>query len=127
MADDRIITIRFKPECVPDMELYSRLEAEKRRLGLSMPAYVKDILRRRFEGSGSMLGHTEADTCMEQMRVILQEELASQSAALTGVFERLVESLPSGLQKKAELSDEILPGYSDRFPEGLNGVLEKFM
>ena len=127
MADDRVITLRFKPECVPDMELYSRLEAEKRRLGLSMPAYVKDILRRRFEGSGSMLGHTEADTCMEQMRVILQEELASQSAALTGVFERLVESLPSGLQKKAELSDEILPGYSDRFPEGLNGVLEKFM
>ena len=127
MADDRVITLRFKPECVPDMELYNRLEAEKGRLGLSMPTYVKDILRRRFEGSGSMLGHTEADTCMEQMRVILQEELASQSAALTGVFERLVESLPSGLQKKAELSDEILPGYSDRFPEGLNGVLEKFM
>ena len=127
MADDRVITLRFKPECVPDMELYNRLEAEKGRLGLSMPTYVKDILRRRFEGSGSMLGHTEADTCMEQMRVILHEELASQSAALTGVFERLVESLPSGLQKKAELSDEILPGYSDRFPEGLNGVLEKFM
>ena len=44
MADERVVTLRFKPECVPDMELYSRLEAEKRRIGLSMPVYVKGIL-----------------------------------------------------------------------------------
>lgn len=31
------------------------------------------------------------------------------------------------LQKKGEPSGEVLPGYSDRFPEGLNGVLEKIM
>lgn len=127
MGDDRIITIWFKPECVPDMELYSRLEAEKRQIGLSMPAYVKDIFRRHFEDSGRVWGRTEAGICMEQMREILQEELASQSVALARMFERMVESLPAGPQKKGEPSGEVLPGYSDRFPEGLNGVLEKFM
>ena len=127
MADERIITIRFKPECVPDMELYSRLEAEKRRLGLSMPTYVKDILWQHFEGSGKMGRHTEADICMEQMRGILHEELASQSTTLAGMIERMAESIPGGRQKEREPSGETLPGYSDRFPEGLNGVLEKFM
>ena len=48
MSDDRIITLRFKPENVPDMELYRELEAEKKRLGLSMPVYVKDILQLPF-------------------------------------------------------------------------------
>ena len=114
MADERVVTLRFKPECVPDMELYSRLEAEKKRLGLSMPAYVKDILRRHFEDSGRIWEHVEAGICMEQVRGIVHEELASQSAELAGMIER-------------ELSGEALPGYSDSFPEGLNGVLEKFM
>lgn len=127
MADDRVITLRFKPECVPDMELYNRLEAEKGRLGLSMPAYVKDILRQYFENPGRMWGHAEAGICMEQVRGIVQEELASQSAELAGMIERMAESLPDGLQKKGEPSGEVLPGYSDRFPEGLNGVLKKFM
>lgn len=127
MADDRVITLRFKPGSVPDMELYSRLEAEKRRLGLSMPAYVKDILRQRLEDPERVWRHAEAGICMEQMRGIVQEELASQSAALAGMFEKMAESLPGGLQKKAEPSGEVLPGYSDSFPEGLNGVLEKFM
>ena len=127
MADERVVTLRFKPECVPDMELYSRLEAEKKRLGLSMPAYVKDILRRHFEDSGRAWEHAEAGICMEQVRGIVHEELASQSAALAGMLEKMAESLPDGLQKKGEPSGEVLPGYSDRFPEGLNGVLEKFM
>ena len=127
MADERVVTLRFKPECVPDMELYSRLEAEKKRLGLSMPAYVKDILRRHFEDSGRIWEHVEAGICMEQVRGIVHEELASQSAELAGMIERMAESLPGGLQKERELSGEALPGYSDRFPEGLNGVLEKFM
>ena len=127
MADERVITLRFKPECVPDMELYSRLEAEKRRIGLSMPVYVKGILRRHFEDSGKVCEHAEAGICMEQVRGIVHEELASQSAALAGMIERMAESLPGGLQKERKPSGEALPGYSDRFPEGLNGVLEKFM
>ncbi len=127
MADDRVVTLRFKPGSVSDMELYSRLEAEKKRLGLSMPAYVKDILQRHFEDSGRVWEHAEVGICMEQVRGIVHEELASQSVALAGMFERMVESLPDGLQKKGEPSGEILPGYSDSFPAGLNGVLEKFM
>ena len=36
MADDRIITLRFKPKSVPDMELYRNLETEKKRLHASL-------------------------------------------------------------------------------------------
>lgn len=127
MADDRVITLRFKPENVPDMELYNRLETEKKRIGISMPAYVKGVLLQHFENPGRMWADAEADTCVEQMREIVHEELASQSAVLGGMFERIVQSLPDGIQKTGKASGEVLPEYSDRFPEGLNGVLEKFM
>ncbi len=127
MADERVVTLRFKPGSVPDMELYSKLEAEKKRLGLSMPIYVKDILRQYFESQAKAWTDAGADVCMERMREIVHEELASQSTVLAGIFEKAAESLPKGSQKTGELSSEALPGYSDRFPEGLNGILEKFM
>ena len=36
MADERIITLRFKGENHLDMELYQSLKREKKELGLSM-------------------------------------------------------------------------------------------
>lgn len=127
MADDRVVTLRFKLESVPDMELYNKLEAEKKRLGLSMPVYVKGVLCQHFGSQGRVWTDAGADICMERVRQIVHEELASQSAALAGMFEKMAEGLPRGLQTTGEPSGEELPGYSDRFPEGLNGVLEKFM
>ena len=50
MADDRVITLRFKSESVLDM--YRKLEMEKEQLGLSMPVYVKSILWRHLEVQG---------------------------------------------------------------------------
>lgn len=129
MADDRVITLRFKSESVPDVDLYRKLEMEKERLGLSMPIYVKSILWRHFGGAGQIQEGTGLDTpCMEQMKEIVHEELASQSDILVGMLERITEELVlmEGM-KKTSPSEEVLPGYSDAFPEGLNGVLEKFM
>lgn len=131
MADGRIITLRFKPESVPDMELYRELEDGKNRLGLSMPAYVKGILGRHFEGMGGSWKDTGTDACMEQIREIVHGEIAAHSAAVTGTLERIAEGLPDGMgslvREKPQGGGEALPEYSESFPEGLSGVLEKFL
>ena len=124
MSDDRIITLRFKPENVPDMELYRELEAEKKRLGLSMPVYVKDILQQHFKGGERMW----TDGCMERIREIVHGELASQNAVFAGQLEKIAAGTPGGIKNTGQSpEEETLPEYSDDFPEGLNGVLEKFM
>lgn len=128
MADDRIITLRFKPKSVPDMELYRNLETEKKRLGLSMPAYVKNALRQNFESRERMWTDGSVDVCMERIREIVHGELASQNAAFAGQLEKIAVGIPGGIKNTGQLSEEeALPEYSDNFPERLNDVLEKFM
>ncbi len=131
MADDRIITLRFKPESVPDMELYRNLEMEKKRLGLSMPAYVKNALRQNFEGRERIWTDGSVDVCMERIQEIVHGELALHSAAVSEMLAKMTGGAANGIGKaewgKTPDQGEMLPEYSDNFPEGLNGVLEKFM
>lgn len=131
MADDRIITLRFKPESVPDMELYRELEAEKKRLGLSMPAYVKNVLRQNFEGRERMWMDGGVDVCMERIREIVHGELVLHSAVVSEMVEKMAGGAANGIGKagwgKTPDQGERLPEYSENFPEGLNGVLERFM
>lgn len=131
MADDRIITLRFKPESVPDMELYRNLETEKKRLGLSIPAYVKNVLRQNFESRERMWTDDNVDVCMEWIREIVHGELALHSAAVSEMLGKMTGGAANGMGKaewgKTLDQGEKLPEYSENFPEGLNGVLEKFM
>lgn len=131
MGEDRVVTLRFKAGSVPDMELYEALAAERAGLGLSMPAYVKGILGRHFEGGGRGRTAGGADACMERIREIVRGELASHSSAITGMMEKLAEGLPdrTGKPERAEEQEgeESLPAYSGDFPERLYGVLEKFI
>lgn len=132
MADDRIITLRFKPESVPDMELYRNLETEKKRLGLSMPAYVKNVLRQNFESRERMWTDGNVDVCMERIREIVHGELALHSVVVSEMLEKMTGGVTNDMGKaewgKApDCLGERLPEYSDDFPEGLNDVLEKFM
>lgn len=76
MADDRIITLRFKTGNALDTELYRKLETEKRELGLSMPVYVKEIMRRHFE-SGEGNADSVADIVVGQVQKVIREEMAS--------------------------------------------------
>lgn len=95
MAEDKVITIRLQEWKTKDMELYRSLERGKKELGISMPGYVKGILRQYVEkGKREATG---VDVCMEQIRGIMHEELASQSAELAGAFERIAERLPGGI------------------------------
>lgn len=133
MTGDRVITLRFQERKAVDMELYRMLEEGRKGMGLSMPVYVKGILRQHFDGRGHGMG-TDAgmDACMERLREIVHGELASQSDVIAGMLEKIAEGFPKeagragktcGLQE----GDETLPGYSDSFPEGFDSVLEKFM
>ena len=130
MAEDKVITLRFQEWKAMDMELYRKLEKGKAELGLSMPAYVKGILRQHVEDSREGVGG--ADVCREQIREVVRGELASQSAILVGTIERIAEGLMDGTPKHeaAERFQErevVLPEYSDDLPDGMEGILEKFM
>lgn len=96
---------------------------------LSMPAYVKDILSRHFEGRERVWIGAGMDGCMERIREIVHGELVSQSADFTGQLEKIASGISSGTKNTGQPpeGEETLPEYSDDFPEGLNGVLEKFM
>ena len=68
---------------------------------------------------------------MERIREIVHGELALHSAAVSEMLAKMTGGAANGIGKAewGETPDqgEMLPEYSDNFPEGLNGVLEKFM
>lgn len=131
MADDRIITLRFKTGNALDTELYRKLETEKRELGLSMPVYVKEILRRHFE-SGERNADGGADIVVGRVQKVIRKEMASLGAVLAGTLVRMAGNSLENTGKsdlplrEPDEAENRLPGYSDEFPEGLNGVLDQF-
>lgn len=75
---------------------------------------------------------TGRDAYMERLREIVHGELASQSDAIAGMLEKIADGFPEGAGRTGKTGrlpegEEILPGYSDSFPEGFDSVLEKFM
>lgn len=130
MPEDKVISLRFREWKAMDMELYRNLEKGKQELGLSMPVYVKSILRQyleeeRKEGGG-------LDVRMERIREVVRGELDAQNAVLAEVFERIAERFPEDARKETQVDQPqecglALPEYSDSFPDGLNSVLEKFL
>lgn len=132
MTDDRIITLRFKAENSVDMELYRNLEKEKKEKGLSMPVYVKDVLRGHFERRQREKDDAEMDMCMGRIQNIVREELASLSAVIVGTIVRMVgnpidSTNAATCGRQPTEGKDILPEYSDEFPEGLDSVLDQFM
>lgn len=131
MADDRIITLRFKTGNAPDTELYRKLETEKRELGLSMPVYVKEILRRHFE-SGEGNADSVADIVVGRVQKVIREEMVSLGAVLVGTLVKMAGNPLENVGKSGfpvrepDEAENRLPGYSDEFPEGLNSVLDQF-
>lgn len=140
MADDKIITLRFKSENVLEMELYRELENEKNVLGLSMPVYVKGILQEHFEHKSS--GKIENEILWEmkdELRQYLKEiqsmvrsELVSLNSALLKTFVRMNETNATSISdiivsKSTEELEGNLPKISDELPDGFDDILGKFM
>ena len=131
MADERIITLRFKGENHLDMELYQSLKREKKELGLSMPAYVKEILRQHFENIRKEGMGGELNRCLEQMQNIVQEELAALkemvAEAMVGMSEFSPKNPKTDYEGISMEKEEILPEYSEELPKDMESVLEQFM
>ena len=132
MADERVITLRFKEENFLDMELYQSLEKEKKELGLSMPAYVKDILYQHFENIQKERTNGEINRCLERMQNMVHEEFVSLNDTITGMLARIPEASSSNIRRTAYEGismekGELLPEYSEELPEGMEGVLEQFI
>ena len=132
MAEEKVITLRFQERKAMDMELYRNLERGKEELGLSMPAYVKDVLRQHSRSAGKAGTDAGVEACMERIREIVHGELACQGAVLAGTLEKIAEGFPERMKNAAQTggppeSGEAFPGYSDSFPEGFDSVLERFM
>ena len=144
MADDKIITLRFKQENVLDMKLYRELECEKNCLGLSMPAYVKGVLQEHFKNKASekpeediiWMLKDELDQYLHQVKGVVREELMSLSSVLLATLVRmngvntdgiLINSDLTAKEATEEDSKDNLPEYSDELPEGFDDVLGKLM
>lgn len=132
MADERVITLRFKEENFLDMELYQGLEKEKKELGLSMPAYVKEILHQHFENIQQERMNGDLNRCLERMQNMVHEEFVSLNDTITGMIARIPEISSSNIRRTAYegvslQKEEILPEYSEELPEGMEGVLEQFI
>lgn len=144
MADDKIITLRFKQENVLDMELYRELECEKNCLGLSMPAYVKGVLQEHLKNKASgkpeediiWMLKDELDQYLHQVKGVVREELMSLSSVLLATLVRmngvntddiLINSDLTAKESTEEDSKDNLPEYSDELPEGFDDVLGKLM
>ena len=132
MAHERVITLRFKEENFLDMELYQSLEKEKKELGLSMPVYVKEILRQHFEKIQQERMNGDLNRCLERMQNMVHEEFVSLNDTITGMIARIPEASAGNIRRTAYegvslQKEEILPEYSEELPEGMEGVLEQFI
>lgn len=132
MLDEGVITLRFKEENFLDMELYQSLEKEKKEMGLSMPVYVKEILRQHFENIQQERMNGDLNRCLERMQNMVHEEFVSLNDTITGMIARIPEISSSNIRRTAYEGislekEEILPEYSEELPEGMEGVLEQFI
>jgi hypothetical protein len=145
MAEDKIITLRFKLGNAQDMELYRELECEKNCLGMSMPAYIKGVLQEHFAKKPSekmeddllWMLKDEMNQYQKNIQGMIREELMSLSAVLLATLVRMIGTgtdvsdpitNPDITNRKStEDSKDNLPEYIDELPEGFDDVLGKLM
>ena len=117
MGDKYVATVRFHTEGV-EAELYGRLMEGKKEAGLSVPDYIKQILKEYFENKD-------------------QED--SRNEWITGIVERVVRNCISGgnvnamgtgtalmadTEEAANREEAGLPEQSEEIPEGALDFLD---
>lgn len=125
MGDKYVATVRFHTEGV-EAELYGRIMEGKKEAGLSVPDYIKQILKEYFENKDR-----------EDSR---NEWLEQFDGEITGIVERVVRNCISGgnvntmgtstaLMSDREAEDNReeagLPEQSEEIPEGALDFLDE--
>lgn len=140
MAEDKVITLRYKTERPQDMKVYEQMDRERLTLGISMSAYVKGILDKyyRFQIEDNVRDVLIAalNKNNEEIKEIVNTELQKLSGMLLLGIARDCKAVYVKPEDDARCSDDTdgskigessLPDISEDFPEGLDLVLEKFM
>lgn len=124
MGDKYVATVRFHTEGV-EAELYGRIMEGKKEAGLSVPDYIKQILKEYFENKDR-----------EDSR---NEWLEQFGREITGIVERVVRNcisggnvnvmetgtvLVAGTEAVDNLEEAGLPEQSEEIPEGALDFLD---
>lgn len=132
---EKIITLRFKPETVSEIELFERIEQAREKEGLSMPEFVKSLLTAYFDEQKQK---SDQESFLAELRTLQRENvkhieqvvrscMIEHNAALIGALAKLVstptESSPESVAPTVEAT---LPAESTELPQGAEGILDMF-
>lgn len=122
MGDKFVATVRFHTEGV-EAELYRRLMDGKREAGLSMPDYIKQILKEYFEDrdrrdkQDGWLGQFRREMAADIEQAV-RESIRKYNMSNAGATV-LDSAVSDNSQKEAEL-----PAQSEEMPEGALDFLD---
>ena len=132
---EKIITLRFKPETVSEIELFERIEQAREKEGLSMPEFVKSLLTAYFDEQKQK---SDQESFLAELRTLQRENvkhieqvvrscMIEHNAALIGALSKFVstptESSPESVAPTVEAT---LPAESTELPQGAEGILDMF-
>lgn len=132
---EKIITLRFKPETVSEIDLYDHIEQARDKEGVSMPEFVKSVLADYFDKQKQK---SDQENFLTELRTLQRENvkhieqvvrscMIEHNAALIGALAKLVstptESSPESVAPTVEAT---LPAESTELPQGAEGILDMF-
>jgi len=132
---EKIITLRFKPETVSEIELFERIEQARAKEGVSMPEFVKSLLTAYFDERKQK---SDQESFLAELRTLQRENvkhieqvvrscMIEHNAALIGALAKLV-SVPKGNNQEPNTPtvEATLPAESSELPQGAEGILDMF-
>lgn len=132
---EKIITLRFKPETVSEIELFERIEQAREKEGLSMPEFVKSLLTAYFDEQKQK---SDQESFLAELRTLQRENvkhieqvvrscMIEHNAALIGALAKLVSTpTESSPESVAPIVEATLPAESTELPQGAEGILDMF-
>lgn len=132
---EKIITLRFKPDTVSEIDLFNRIEQAREKEGVSMPEFVKSLLTAYFDEQKQK---SDQESFLTELRTLQRENvkhieqvvrscMIEHNAALIGALAKLV-SVPTGSNPEpiASTVEATLPAESSELPQEAEGILDMF-
>lgn len=124
MEREKAITLRFRPDSVPDMELYGRLMEEKARMGISMPGCAKTLLNKGLKAEDADISGARL---MDGIRECVHDEMMAFCAGIIATLPQAQATRSASASPRERGGQEtLLPEASDNPPPCLDMMLEKF-
>lgn len=126
MGDKYVATVRFHTEGV-EAELYRRLMEGKKEAGLSVPDYIKQILREYFENRDREDEQSEwLERFLEEMADVVEQAVRKCIGACNVNIMGTGTALMVDTEAAGRREEAGLPAQSEEIPEGaldfLNGM-----